>query len=392
MSGPSRLLQPLLAVLSVLMCLLAGCTAIPFGGTTPMAGSTWLMEGGNPQRLRISEDSLVPPLVREQEIEIEGAGLFASPPSIGPEHLYVDMEGGLDAVAAADGSRVWRIRLKGFYLSPVVDGARVYVRAEAGNQGALIALDAGNGDLLWQFDFPEVGSNAENMGGHVTAPLPAGRSLLSASGRNLHAVDRDTGAEVWRARLAEPVTSSVALGDGLAYVADFFNIYAFDTESGAEVWRHGDEQVAQFFAPVVVDGQVHVSFQNSFRALDGETGDMVWEAEPAAGSVIPAGAAGDRVYSKSGHRLRAHDLQTGEVLWTYETLNFVSLPAISHGHLYVVVRFGEGSHLVALDFGDGTEVWRSARMDLARTAPVIALGRVWVRNGQGGIVTFLPAN
>ena len=391
MSGLSRLSQPVLPVLFVLMCLLAGCTATPFG-STPMAGGTWLMEGGNPQRLRTSGDSLAPPLVRERGIEIEGAGLFASPPSIGPEHLYVDLEGGLDAVASADGSRAWRIRLQGFYLSPVVDGDRVYVRAEAGNQGALIALDAGNGDLLWQFDFPEVGSDAENMGGHVTAPLPAGRSLLIASGRNLHAVDRDTGAEVWRARLAEPVTSSVALGDGLAYVADFFNIYAFDTESGAEVWRHGDEQVAQFFAPVVVDGQVHVSFQNSFRALDGGTGDVVWEAEPAVSPVIPAGAAGDRVYSKSGHRLRAHDLQTGKVLWTYETLNFVSLPAISHGHLYVVVRFGEGSHLAALDAGDGTEVWRSARMDLARTAPVIALGRVWVRNDQGGIVTFLPAN
>jgi outer membrane protein assembly factor BamB len=312
-SGPSRLSLPILTALSVLMCLLAGCTAVPFG-SAPMAGSTWLMEGGNPQRMRTSGDGLAPPLFREREIEIEGAGLFASPPSIGPERLYVDMEGGLDAVAAADGSRAWRIRLKGFYLSPVVDGAHVYVRAEAGNQGALIALDAGNGDLLWQFDFPEVGSDAENMGGHVTAPLPAGRSLLSASGRNLHAVDRDTGAEVWRARLAEPVTSSVALGDGLAYVADFFNVYAFDTESGAEVWRHGDEQVAQFFAPVVVDGQVHVSFQNSFRALDGETGDVVWEADPAVSPVIPAGAGGDRVYNKAGHRLRAHDLQTGDVL------------------------------------------------------------------------------
>lgn len=391
MSGPVRLSQSVPALLSVLLFLLTGCTAMPFG-TAPMAGNTWLMEGGNPQRLRTSGEGLAPPLVREREIDIEEAGLFASPPSIGPEHLYVDMEGGLDAVAAADGSRAWRIRLKGFYLSPVVDGERVYVRAEAGNQGALIALDAGNGDLLWQFDFPEVGSDAENMGGHVTAPLPAGNNLLVASGRNLHAVDRNTGAEVWRARLAEPVTSSAALGDSVAYIADFFNVYAFDTESGAEVWRHAGDQVAQFFAPVVVDGQVHVSFQGSFRALDGEAGDVVWEAEPAVGPVIPAGAAGDRVYSKSGHRLRAHDLQTGEVLWTYETLNFVSLPAISHGHLFVVIRFGEGSHLAALDAGDGTEVWRSARMDLARTAPVIALGRVWVRNGQGGIVTFLPAN
>ena len=391
MSGPSRLSQSVPALLSVLLFLLAGCTAMPFG-TAPMAGSTWLMEGGSPQRLRQSGDGLAPPLVRGRGIDIEEAGLFASPPSIGPEHLYVDMEGGLDAVAAADGSRAWRIRLKGFYLSPVVDGERVYVRAEAGNQGALIALDAGNGDLLWQFDFPEVGSDAENMGGHVTAPLPAGNNLLVASGRNLHAVDRDTGAEVWRARLAEPVTSSAALGGSLAYIADFFHVYAFDTESGTEVWRHAGEQVAQFFAPVVVDGQVHVSFQGSFLALDGHTGHVLWSAEPAAGPVIPAGAGGGRVYSKSGHRLRAHDPETGEVLWVYETLNFVSLPAISHGHLFVVIRFGEGSHLAALDAGDGTEVWRSARMDLARTAPVIALGRVWVRNGQGGIVSFLPAN
>ncbi len=37
--------------------------------------------------------------------------------------------------------------------------------------------------------------------------------------------------------------------------------------------------------------------------------------------------------------------------------------------------------VVVLDAGDGTEVWRSARTDLARTAPVVALGRVWGRNG-----------
>ena len=37
--------------------------------------------------------------------------------------------------------------------------------------------------------------------------------------------------------------------------------------------------------------------------------------------------------------------------------------------------------VVALDAGDGTEVWRSARTDLACTAPVVALGRVWGRNG-----------
>ena len=54
----------------------------------------------------------------------------------------------------------------------------------------------------------------------------------------------------------------------------------------------------------------------------------------------------------------------------------------------MIDRFGDGSHLLALGRVDGREAWRSDKARLARSAPVVAQGRLIVRTEDGQILIY----
>ncbi len=377
----------LLILLGVLWAL-SGCT-VPTP-TNPYLQVNWPGEGATAGRTRVADFPLVPPLRLDREFPVPDSGEFVSPIAYADGFLYADTEASLHVLDMTTGDVVWDIQLPGFFLSPWVWQDRVFVRAESGDTGYLFALDARNGAKLWQFRFPDVGSEYQNIGGHVTSPVQVRDTLLVASARTLYALNAETGAVRWETGLSEPVASSVAANDRIAYVADFFHTYAIDVTTGAEIWRFQGTEPSLFFAPVLRDDRVFVTNDRWLYALDAESGHLLWQAEHDSSPLIPAGAAGDLVMSKTNRTLTAFDIQTGEQRWRYETLNFVSLPSRVNTHLYALIRLGEGSHIVALDAATGQEVWRSAKMDLARSAPVSAGGRLFARSIQGAIISLLP--
>lgn len=390
MSFTSRLPIPLL-VLGVLASLsLVACEAPAAPGPIDPTAN-WPLEGGTPGRTREAASQIAPPLRLEWETEVPDSGPFASPITFQNGMIYADTEASLHALAVEDGSIVWDIQLPGFFLSPLTWNDALFVRAEAGDEGNLIALDAERGAPLWQHRFPEVGSEFQNIGGHVTSPVMGSSDhVLVASSRQLFALERQAGTVEWEFSLLEPVTSSVAVAEGMALVSDFTHTYAIDAATGKEIWRFQRDEPSLFFAPVVRDHRVFVAYGDVLYALDQDQGDLLWETSSQAGHIIPAAATQGMVLAKSNLALLAYAADTGEPLWRYETLNFVSLPGISGQYLYTVVRFSDGSHVVALDLGTGEEVWRSERMPLARSAPVIAGGRLFVRSEQGAIIAFSP--
>ncbi len=145
-----------------------------------------------------------------------------------------------------------------------------------------------------------------------------------------------------------------------------------------------------FFAPVVLADQVIITSFDTVYSLDRFTGQLLWTKQLPDLQIIPAGAYGEQIYVKSTNILVALDRSSGAELWRYATLNFISLPAVTQDHLYVIDRFGDGSHLLAIGRADGQEVWRSDKAQLARSAPTVALGRVFVRTENGRILVYQP--
>lgn len=365
---------------------LGGCTYVE--PPNPHQQVNWLMEGGTAGRTRHSDFRLTPPLRLGPEIAVPDSGEFVSPVAYADGLLYADTEASLHVLHAGTGEVAWEIQLPGYFLSPLVWRERVFVRAESGDTGYLFALDAGNGTKLWQFQFPAVGSEYQNIGGHVTSPVIANATLLVASARTLYALHPDTGDIQWETTLEEPVASSVAANEHMAYVSDFFHTYAVQMETGQEVWRFRGQEPSLFFAPVLWQDRVFVTNGRWLHALDAASGQELWQAEHDMAPLIPAGAVGDLVLSKTNRALVAFDVQTGERRWRYETLNFVALPSLADTYLYTLIRLGAGSHVVALDLATGQEIWRSPQMSLSRSAPVSAGGQLFVRSTEGAIISL----
>ncbi len=367
---------------------LAGCTVQPAVPSEPATETPWLLEGGNAGRTRQTASQVTPPLQLTREIPIAQSGEFVSPIAYADGRVYADGEASLHAFPRAAREAAWEIQLPGYFLSPLIRDDTVFVRAESGGKGFVFALDAHSGAKRWQFQFPQVGSEHQNIGGHVTSPVVAGDRLLVASARVFYALEPETGRIAWELPLAEPVASSAAAAGNLAYIADFTHTYAIDIATGQERWRFTGQDITLFFAPVVQAGRVLIGSGTALVALDAATGKVLWRTGTGTAPVVPGGATLDMAFGKSVRTLTAYDLQDGTPLWSYEALNFVSLPCIAGEYLYTIIRLGHASQVVALAVHSGAEVWRSDPLPLARSAPVVAAGQIYVRSESGTIVVF----
>src|SRR5260370_35702860 len=82
---------------------------------------------------------------------------------------------------------------------------------------------------------------------------------------------------------------------------------ALDKNTGAELWRASRDEVSNWAMPLVVDyagsGQVVVAATNKVRSYDLKTGKLIWECAGLGGNVIPAPVyKDDVVYVMRGWR------------------------------------------------------------------------------------------
>ncbi|MEG3191060.1 outer membrane protein assembly factor BamB [Lysobacter sp. D1-1-M9] len=104
----------------------------------------------------------------------------------------------------------------------------------------------------------------------------------------------------------------------------------------------------------------------------------------------PAVADG-RVYAAAGEGgVRALDLQSGEVLWHYESdLRLSGGPGIGEG---LVVVGGLDGQVIALDAATGAERWQAEVTNEVIAAPAIGMGMVLVRSNDGRVTAFDAAS
>ncbi len=137
--------------------------------------------------------------------------------------------------------------------TPTVIDNRVYA---LGGQGILVAADAQNGRVLWRVNLPKdlggvissVGGGPEKIGwGYCESPVVDGRLVICTPGGPqgaLAALDRDTGAVVWRSRgLTDPATYSSIVPASIDGKRQYVQMtdqgpIAVDAASGQLTWRY----------------------------------------------------------------------------------------------------------------------------------------------------------
>jgi polyvinyl alcohol dehydrogenase (cytochrome) len=192
--------------------------------------------------------------------------------------------------------------------SPSVDAVAQVVFVGTGNctsspegygrfSEAILALELRTGAVRWTYQPHQPNRDDLDFAGAPNLFDVGGRSLVGLGNKDAayYAVDRSTGELVWRTQVAQP---------GIPRPNSNYSTGGF---IGATAVADG-----------VVVGGTAVGGTPSLHALDAATGAIKWQQPRAADTYASAAIANGVVFlgSTTDFTFRALDLQTGEVLWS----------------------------------------------------------------------------
>ena len=279
-------------------------------------------------------------------------------------------------------------------LQPKVDGDRIYA---AGAKGRVSAYNVDSGQLLWQVD--------------TGLPLRGGRGsgdglvLLGTADAEVIALDRNSGAERWRAKVSSEVLAAPSAAEGVAVVRSIDGrIYGFSSENGKRIWIH-DSSVPVLTlrgtsAPVISNGAVIVGLSNGkLVALLLKNGSRLWESRIA----IPRGRSElERIVDIDADPIVANGvvhvatyqgnvatvaLENGRSLWNRKMSSHAGIGADSKV-LYIT---DEDSAVWALDRRSGSSYWKLEKLRARKLSAPAAYGDYVVVGDLEGYVHFLDS-
>lgn len=249
------------------------------------------------------------------------------------------------AADARTGALAWRVKDEGPAGSPavIVNGGIIHTGAAA------LLLETGR--EIWRR------GEARNF----VLPSAAHGAFIYGGGRAARAL---TGDDVWSApQPAEAITAALLAGTALIVGGYDGVLYAFDAESGQQRWTQVIGQ--HIYQPSADDRRVFVAARDrNLRALDIETGELVWNVTTVGGFDGTAVTAEGRVLCRTREQfLFALDAATGEELWKAPLDDEGPLPvdpAAGRGLVFVVTH----QRVRAFDAATGQLRW-SRTFDLA---------------------------
>jgi outer membrane protein assembly factor BamB len=216
----------------------------------------------------------------------------------------------LIALDRGTGELVWRAApvgewiLHGQWSSPAIAEIDGVVQVVIGQgDGWVRGYRMSDGSLLWEFDTNPIEAEWPTTRNNVIAtPVVWNDRVFVANGQDpengegvggLHAIDATMRGDIsedgglWQLEEIRRSLSTVAIADGLLYVADFSGyLRCLDAATGEELWVH-DTFAAIWGSPLVADGKVY---------LGDEDGDVVVLRAGREPEVLAENTLGSPVY------------------------------------------------------------------------------------------------
>lgn len=332
----------------------------------------------------------------------------------------------------------WKVELPGRgHSTPIVWRDRVFVTAAIGTgeaeqparragahdnltttrrqQFVVLALDRADGSEIWR---RAVGEAMPHEGGHYTgsyasaSPVTDGEHLFAFFGSNgLYALDLD-GKVVWQIDLGDMQTkhghgegaSPALFGDTLIVTWDHEGqsfVVALDKRTGETRWRSERDEPSSWATPIIIEHagrpQVIVSGTHRLRAYDLETGEVVWEAGGLSANIVasPVSMPGLVIAGSSYEKqamlavrlegARGDVTGTDRILWSRNTgTPYVPSPLLYQGALYYLRHYqGILSRIDARTGEDRPGAMRLPNIRNVYASPVAAAGRVYITDQDG---------
>lgn len=284
--------------------------------------------------------------------------------------------------------------------TPVVAGGQVFAVSKTGRT---LCLDAASGKVRWETELgKQVGAKLSDWGVSGSPVLADANTLLVAYGPAGVALDPATGRVLWNSGDGKDMTfaTPVVAEFGGQRTALFFmseKLVAVDPKDGRRLWTSafGQGYRTHCSDPVVAGDRVFISSGDDGGELlkvSGGAAERVWKnrnlstftgtAVLVDGMLYGHETAG---YKGAEQELRCVDLATGSVRWAEKGFGQGSIIAAGDrlvvlgekGELSVVRASPAKFELLARSQVIGGKCW---------TAPVLAQGRLYVRNAKGDLV------
>ncbi len=350
-------------------------------------------------------------------VDLPGKG--HSSPVIWGEHLFVASgdDGGkrmLICLNATTGETRWmqtmqlgpdyQVTIKNSFGSgtPVTDGERVYVSFADNGHYLVSAYGFSDGSPLWTEDLGPFSSRH----GQGHSPILAGERLIVTNDQQgpsfLSALDRKTGAELWRTsrpeRNAAYSTPMVLDHDGqepqIICISGAAGIAAFRPETGEELWASGAMPLRTVASPVSGEGVIiascgsggrgkfMVAVEPPLRTDNFAEWRTRWERKTNLPYVPTPIIDGGVLYLWNDDGVVCSvDLQTGENIQRIRVGGTYSgSPVLIDGHLYCAAE--DGMIAVVNTTPELKVIGKSPLGDRIHSTPAVANGRVYFRGFQ----------
>ena len=212
-------------------------------------------------RARVASEVLAPPQPNQQLLVVQS------------------VDGSITALDRHNGQERWvysvtqpALTLRGTGTPTVIDPITFAGFAN----GRLITLDNRNGQPLWErrIAVSQGRSEIDRMVDLSGQPVltPDGRLFVTSYNGQLSALDASNGELLWQRELSSHHTP-VLVGDRLFTVNEASHILAFDARSGEELWRNRDLEGRKVTAPAFSDGNLVLGdFEGYLHLIDIQNG------------------------------------------------------------------------------------------------------------------------
>lgn len=302
----------------------------------------------------------------------------------------------------ATGKKLWEVANGKAYRERRGDGPRSVPTVE-GNQlwafsadGTLACLNSQTGKKIWSLNVTEKFGASVPHWGYSESPLIDGDRLILVAGgpgASVVALNKNTGAVVWKSQSEEAAYSSAILAQVGAVkqviVFTSSSVLGLRADNGERLWRYDKvaNRTANVATPIFHNNHVFVS-------SDYGTGCALLKLTPNGGSQevyfntdmknhhATSVLVGDTLFGFSSAILTAMKFQTGEVAWRDRSVGKGSL-TFADGLLFLVSEGG----VVGLAEANPTAYKELSRFSLPNRSerptwahPVVSNGRLYVRD------------
>jgi outer membrane protein assembly factor BamB len=284
---------------------------------------------------------------------------------------------------------LWSRELGDGYSAILVDDGRVYTMYRAGDQEAVIALDAATGKTVWEhrYDAAPAEGHIHDFGdGPRATPLIAGDRLygIGVSGV-MHALKKSDGSVLWTQDLWKDFggtflahgysSSPVVYGDQVIALVggEGHALVAFDKDDGKVAWK-GLDFANSYSAPQIlsVDGedQIVTLMAEELIGVDPKSGELEWRYEFGnqfqQNMNVPVLTEGRNLFLSSiqsgsrGLELRQVDGKTEvKEVWSTRKIQFYHVSTVRQGEWVYGTTGGTAPHFMsAINVKTGEIAWR----------------------------------